>query len=77
MSNYGTKIDLKNAKGVDTSSFVKKTDLRNLKSDVDNFDIDKLKCVSTNVSNLKSKVHKLDIDKLVPVAVDLSRLVMQ
>ena len=74
MSNYGTKIDLKNAKGVDTSSFVKKTDLRNLKSDVDNFDIDKLKCVSTNVSNLKSKVHKLDIDKLVPVAVDLSRL---
>ena len=29
------KTDLKNATGVDTSSFVKKIDLANLKSDVD------------------------------------------
>ena len=30
LSNYVTKADLKNATGVDTSSFAKKTDLANL-----------------------------------------------
>ena len=30
LSNYKTKADLKNATGVDTSDFVKKTDLANL-----------------------------------------------
>ena len=74
LSNYATKIDLKNATGVDTSEFVKKNDLVNLKSDTDKLDIDKLKNVSTNLSNLKSKVDKLDVDKLVPVPVDLSKL---
>ena len=47
LSNYATKVDLKNATGVDTSDFVKKTDLANLKSDVDKkidkLDTDKLK----------------------------------
>ena len=33
LSNYPTKIDLKNETGVDTSSFAKKTDLVNLKSE--------------------------------------------
>ena len=42
-SNYATKADLKNATGTDTSDFAKNTDLANLKSDVDNIDIDKLK----------------------------------
>ena len=40
-----------------------KTDLANLKSDLDKSDIDKLK-----------NVNKLDINKLVPVSVDLSKL---
>ena len=40
LSNYATKTDLKNATGVDTSSFAKKADLANLKSDVDKLDID-------------------------------------
>ena len=71
--NYPTKTDLKNATGVDTSSFAKKVDLANLKSNVDKLDIDKLKNVPTNLSNLKSKVDKLDGDKL-PVLVDLSKL---
>ena len=70
LSNYATKADLKNATGVDTSDFAKKTDLANLKSDVDKLDIDKLKNVPTNLSNLKSKVDKLDVDKLVRVPVD-------
>ena len=74
MSNYATKTDLKNATGVDTSSFAKKIGLANLKSDVDKLDIDKLKNVPSNLSNLKSKIDKLDVDKLVPVPVDLSKL---
>ena len=43
LSNYATKTDLKNATGIDTSSFAKKVDLANLKSNVDKLDIDKLK----------------------------------
>ena len=43
LSSYTTKADFKNATGVDTSNFAKKTDLANLKSDVDKLDIDKLK----------------------------------
>ena len=74
LSNYAIKTDLKNATGIDTSSFAKKVDLANLKSNVDKLDIDKLKNVPTNLSNLKSKVDKLDVDKLVPVPVDLSKL---
>ena len=74
LSNYATKADLKNATGVGTSSFAKKADLSNSKSDVDKLDIDKLENVSTNLSNLKNEVGKLDVDKLVPVPVDLSKL---
>ena len=64
LSNYATNADLKNATGVDTSSFVKITDLANLKSDVDKLDTDKLKNIPTN----------LDVGKLISVPVDLSKL---
>ena len=60
--------------GVDTSSFAKKSDLANSKSDVDKLDIDKLKNLPNNVSNMKSKVDKLNVDKLVPLPVDLGKL---
>ena len=53
---------------------LKKTDLANLKSDVDKLDIDKLKNTPTNIGDFKSKVGKSDVDKLVPVPVDLSKL---
>ena len=43
LSNYARKTDLKNATGVDTSSFAKTTDLANLKSDVDKLNIGELK----------------------------------
>ena len=43
LSNYAIKSDLKNATGIDTSSFAKKFDLASLKSSVDKLDIDKLK----------------------------------
>ena len=52
--------------GVDTSSFAKKIDLSNLKSDAYKLDTDKLKIIPTNLSNLQSKV--------VPVSVHLSKL---
>ena len=44
-SNYGTKTDLKNVTHVDTSSFALKTNLANLKTEVDKLDIDKLTSV--------------------------------
>ena len=67
LSNYATKTDLKDAAGVDTSSFPKKGNLGSLKSNADKLDIDKLK-------NVPSKVDNLDFDMLVPVPVDLSKL---
>ena len=74
LSNYVTKTDLKNATGVDTSSFTKKTDLANLKSDADKLDIDELKNVPSNFNNLKSKADKLNSGKLEVTPVDLSKL---
>ena len=73
-ANYGTKADLKNVTGVDTSKFAKKVDLANLKSDVDKWDIDKLKNVPSNLNNLKNKIGELDVDKSVAVSVYLSKL---
>ena len=58
------KSDLKNVTEVDTSDYAKKTDLSNLKPDVDKLDIDKLKNALTNLSNLKRKANELDVDKL-------------
>ena len=74
LSHHVTKVDLKNATGVHTQDFAKKTDLANLKADVETLDIDKLKNIPTNLSNLKSKLDKLDFDKSVPVFADLSKL---
>ena len=54
--------------------FAKKTDLADLKSDVDKLYTDKLKNVPSTFSNLKSKVDKLDVDKLVPVPINVSKL---
>ena len=64
LSNYATQLDLKNATVLYTMGFAKKTDLVNLKSDVDKFDIDNLKNVPNNLTTLKSKVDNLDIGKL-------------
>ena len=75
LSNYPTKIDIKNIPHVDTSSFALKSHLAGLKAKVDKLDIDELKSLPNNLSNLKNKVDKLDIDKLIPVPVDLSKLI--
>ena len=70
LSNYATKDDIKNITHVDTSSFALKTNLANLKSEVDKLDVDKLKPIPTDLSKLKDVVKndvvkKTDYNKLV------------
>ena len=71
LSNYATKDDIKNITHVDTSSFALKTNLANLRTEVDKLDVDKLKTVPVDLSKL-SNVVKSDVvkktvyDKLVP-----------
>ena len=62
LSNYATKTDLKNVTHVDTSSFTLKTNLANLKTEVDKLDIDKLAPVSVDLSKL-SNVVRTDVVK--------------
>ena len=62
LSNYATKIDLKNVTHVDTSSFALKTNLANLRTKVDKLDIDKLAPVPVDLSKL-SDVVKNDVVK--------------
>ena len=61
-SNYTTKADFKNVTYVDTSSFALKTNLANLKTEVDKLDIGKLVPVLTDLSKL-SNVVKTDVVK--------------
>ena len=62
LPNYATKTDLKNVTHVDTSSFPLKTNLANLKTEIDKLDIDKLVPVSVDLSKL-SDVVKNDVVK--------------
>ena len=62
LSNYATKGDIKRITHVDTSSFALKTNLANLKSEVDKLDIDKLVPVPVDLSKL-SDVVKNDVVK--------------
>ena len=62
LSNYATKDDIKNITHVDTSSFALKTNLANLKTEVDKFDIDKLATVPVDLGKL-SNVVKNDVVK--------------
>ena len=52
LSNYATKLDIKNISHVDTSSFALKTNLANLKTEVDKLGIDKLVPVPVDLSKL-------------------------
>ena len=62
LSNYATKADVKNILHVNTSSFALKTNLANLKTEVDKLDIDKLVPVPVDLSKL-SDVVKNDFIK--------------
>ena len=62
LSNYATKTDLKDVTYVDTSSLALKTNLANLKTQVDKLDIDKLAPVPVDLFKL-SDVVKNDVVK--------------
>ena len=62
MSNYATKTDIKNISHVDNSSFALKTNLANLKTEVDKLDIDILATVPVDLIIL-SDVVKNDVIK--------------
>ena len=66
ISNYATKADIKNISHIDTSSFALKTNLANLKIEVDKLDIDKLVPVPTDLSKL-SNVKMMVLKKLIIV----------
>ena len=57
LSNYATKADIKNILHVDTSSFALKTNLANLKIEVDKLDVDKLAPVPADLSKLSNVVN--------------------
>ena len=62
LSNYATKIDLKNVTHIDVSSFASKTNLASLKTEVDKINADKLKTVPVDLTKL-SNVVKNDVVK--------------
>ena len=62
LSNYATKTAIKNISHIDTSSFALKSNLANLKTEVDKLDIDKLAPFPVELSKL-SDVVKNDIVK--------------
>ena len=64
LSNYATKAYIKNISHLDTSSFELKSNLPNLKIEVDNLDIDKLVPIPIDLSKL-SDVVKNDVVKKV------------
>ena len=64
LSNYATKTDTKNISHVDTSSFALKSNLANLKTEVDKLDIDKLVPIAADLSKLSDIVKRLLSKKL-------------
>ena len=57
LSNYATKADIKNITRVDTSGFALKTNLANLKTEVDKLDVGKLVTVPVDLSKLSNVVE--------------------
>ena len=64
LSNYATKIDLKNITQVDTSSFALKRNLTNLKTEVDKLNIDKLVPIPVDWSKLSNVVKNEVVKRL-------------
>ena len=60
LSNYATKKDINNITHVDTSNFALKTNLANLKTEVDKSDIEKLVPIPNDLIKL-SNVVKNDL----------------
>ena len=65
LANYATKDDVKNITHVDVSSFVSKTNLEALKTEVDKIDVDKLKAVPVDLAKLSNVVNNDIVKKTV------------
>ena len=76
LSNYATKADIKNISHADTSSFALKTNLANLKTEVDKFDIDKLVPVPVGLSKLSDVVKNDVVKKLHMISQMLKQIMM-
>ena len=63
LTNYATKTDLKNITHTDVSSFASKTNLAALKTEVDKFDVDKLKTVPDDLAKLSNVVKNEVVKK--------------
>ena len=65
LSNYATKVDIKNISHIDTSSFALKTNLANLKTEIDKLDIDKLVPARDDLSKLSNVVTNDVVKRLI------------
>ena len=63
LSNYATKDDVKNITHVDVSSYTTKTNLAELKTEVDKIDVDKLKTVPDDLAKLSNVVKNEVVKK--------------
>ena len=63
LSNYAAKDDVKNITHVDVSSYVTKTNLAALKTEVDKIDVDKLKTVPDDLAKLSNVVKNEVVKK--------------
>ena len=65
LSNYAAKTYIKSISHVDTSNLALKTNLANLKTEVDKLDIDKLVPVPDDLSKLNNVVTNDVVKKLI------------
>ena len=65
LSNYATKVDIKNITYVDTSNFALKTNLAKSKTQVDKLDIDRLVPIPADLSKLSNVVKNDAVKKTV------------
>ena len=63
LSNYAAKTDIKNISHVDISSFALKSNLANLKTEVDKLDIEKLVPIPVDLSKLSDVVKNYVVKK--------------
>ena len=70
LSNYAAKDDVKNITHIDVSSYVTKTNLAALKTEVDKIDTDKLKTVPDDLAKL-SNIVKNEVVKKTDFSADI------
>ena len=59
LQNYATKTDIKNTTGNDISKIALKSNLANLKAEVDKIDVDQLRTVPVDLSKLRNVINNV------------------